>query len=429
MGSNENTPYSYKILWKRDFGGGAGNMGAAVDSNNNVVVCGINQDEDKGIVVKYDSEGNELWSDSDLPEVCNFGSAAESESKPIIPPLIKKIMAREYGYFFDVAVDSEDNIVVAGTFTQAGGTESVIYVKKYSPDGTTIWEKTYSPFQVNIASGIAVDPDGDIFVAGGGGSLTSLSFKGIVIKLSKSGGRMIWRAIRRRGMVALYTSVTADSNGDAIASGFSGYNNVNEMMATKFGGMRGWRRRELARQGNKAPTKITIDKEKNFVVAGKAGSEDMQYLLKFDRNFNIIWERERDEGFLYGAAVTEDGNIAVTGYKNGIDEYYAALFDKSTGEKVMDMMLGKRVSNLMDDYMRGIASVRNGNGMFITGARTVSRTMRVEITGTGPGTGGPTPPEQPSNPPSGPPPSPPPAPPHGGKESLLQKILRWIFGR
>ncbi len=408
--------YEYEILWVKDFDGGSGNMGAAIDSRDNAIVCGINLEEDRGVVVKYDGDGNEQWSDSDLPEMCNFGSAAVSEAKPIVPPLIKKLTMGEYGYFFDVAVDSRDNIVVAGTFTRSGGTESIIYVKKYTPDGSVMWEKTYSPFQVNIASGVAIDRNDDIIVAGGGGSITSLSFKGFLLKLSGSNGRRIWRATRRKGMIAFYTCVATGNDGNPVAAGFSGHDDITELMVTKFGGMAGLRRRELTMPGNKAPTGITADSAGNFMVAGKSG-EGYQYLLKFDSYFNVTWEKEQDRGFLYGVDTLGNGNVAVTGYKDGVNEYYAALYDRNTGEKLLDMMLGKQVSGRIDDYMRGVSADSMDN-MVVTGARTTGRTIKIRVKQLESEPGQPHPP----NPP-------PPHPPHGGKESFIEKILRWIFGR
>ena len=41
--------YEYEIIWEKDCDGG-GNMGVAIDSKNNVIACGINKSEDKGIV-------------------------------------------------------------------------------------------------------------------------------------------------------------------------------------------------------------------------------------------------------------------------------------------------------------------------------------------------------------------------------------------
>jgi len=411
---NGSNTYEYEIIWKKDYSGG-GNMGVAVDSHDNVIACGINRDEDKGIVVKYDKDGNEVWSDQDLPTIYDLHSAFKEYSQPTISAKIKNFM-KDYGYFFDVAVDSRDNIVVAGTFTTGDGKRSIVYVKKYDSGGNTIWEKTYTPFFINLAVGIAIDSNDDIFVVGCGGTMLPPALKGFILKISGSNGRVMWRRIRRRGKVTLYTSVAVDPYNDAIASGFTNYNGSLELLITKFGGKRGWRKRELVRGGNKTPVDIVMDGQGNFVAAGKTGNGvEMHYLLKFDCNFNVLWENVGvTKGFLYGVSIMKNGDIVATGYKEAVDEYYSAVYSKSTGDKVLDMFLGKRVSNFPDDYMRGI-SVDNEGDVVITGARTIGKTLKVRITSA-------TTPPPPSPPPT-------PKPPEHPKESWLQRFLRWLFGR
>jgi hypothetical protein len=429
--------YSYEILWEKDFAGGSGNMGAAVDSHDNVVVCGVNQGEDKGIVVKYDKNGKELWSDADLPGICNFFNTSEGAT-PVAPPAVKNILGREYGYFFDVAVDAEDNIIVAGTFTEGGGTSSIMYVKKYDPDGNAIWERKYSPFQINIASGIAVDGKGNIFVAGGGGSITSLLFKGVVLKISGLTGRIMWKSIRRKGMIAVYTGITSDSQGNAIAAGFTGSGSEEnfDLTITKFGALGGLRRREITMAGNKVPTCIVYNPPGGeYIVAGKSGKDESHYLLKLGPYFNVLWEMGAEQGtskgFLYGAGITGE-EIVTSGYLDGKKEYYAALHSLSTGKKLLDMFLGECVTDHIDDYMRGVA-VDSENNVIVTGARTIGKTMKIKIiqsAGGGGGVGGSGGGDGNSGEEGGG------AAGGGGgggghhlHESWLEKILRWIFGR
>jgi len=397
--------YEYEIIWEKDYDGG-GNMGVAIDSKNNVIACGINKSEDKGIVVKYDENGEEKWSNQDLPNFYAMPLAKDSS----MPSGIKELL-RDYGYFFDIAVDSKDNIIVAGTFTAGDGKRSVMYVKKYDSQGNEIWERTYTPFLVNLASGVAIDDNDDIIIAGGG-TMTALSFKGCIIKISGENGRMIWKRLRRRRGIVLYTSVVTNAN-DIIALGFSRYDDNLDLIVTKFGGRLGLRKNELIRWGNKVGMKIVMNKQNNFIVVGKTEKEEEHYLLKFDSNFNILWEKGKTKGFLYGVSVMKNGEIVASGFKEGINEYYAALYNKD-GEKLLDMLLGERVSNLPDDYMRGIA-IDGNNDMVITGARTVGKTMKVRIKYA----------EEPS-PPSPPSPS---APTHEHpKESWLHRLLRWLFG-
>lgn len=403
-----NQPYEYEVIWEKDYTEGGGNMGVAIDSKDNIIVCGINKSEDKGIVVKYDKNGEKKWSDQDLPTIYSMEHASKKYS---MPTGMKKLF-RDYGYFFDVAVDSRDNIVVAGTFTTGDGTRSIMYVKKYDSEGNKIWERNYTPFFINLASGIAIDSNDDIIIAGGGGTLVPLSFKGCVIKIRGINGRMIWKRMRRRGVV-LYTSVIADAYDDVLAAGFSRYNDL-DLIITKFGGKLGLKKGEIIKVGNKVAIKIAKGVG-NFVVSGKTENNmEMQYLLKFDQNFNILWEHTGvTKGFLYGIALMKNEEIVVSGHKDGVNEYYAALYN-GTGNKILDMFLGERVSNLPDDYMRGIA-VDSNNDVVITGARTVGKTMKVRIKRI----------EEPSPPSSTPKP---PAHEHP-KESWLQRFLKWLFGR
>ena len=51
------TCYGYDILWEEDFDDGYAASKVAVDSDDNIVICGI-YDDWKGLVVKYDKDGN-----------------------------------------------------------------------------------------------------------------------------------------------------------------------------------------------------------------------------------------------------------------------------------------------------------------------------------------------------------------------------------
>ncbi len=406
----------YEIVWERDYTESGGNMRVALDASGNVVVCGVHTDEDKGIVAKYDTDGNLLWSDHSLPALYCSSTVFKNHATAI-PHTIAETLFKNYGYFFDVAVDSRNNIIVAGTFTE-GETKSIIYVKKYTAGGTTVWERTYTPYIVNLVSGIAVDENDDIILVGSGGAVVPPSMKGFVMKLSRIGGTVLWRKSRRKGIAVFYTSVATDSSNDILATGFTSPDEHSfDLILTKFGGRRGWRRRELIRGSRRAGMDISLDGNGDVVIAGKAEhGEEMHYLLKCHSNFDVVWEKYEIPGFLYGVAAMPNGDIAVTGYKAPLNEYYAAIHSGNSGDTMLEMLLGERVSNRLDDYMRGVAA-DGDNNIFITGARTVGKTFRVRITGT-PSPPGPEPPEPPSPPPS--------HPPH---ESIIQKILRWLFGR
>ena len=168
--------YSYEIIWERNYENGYANCRVAIDSNDNIVVCGVDKDY-KGLVIKYDKDGNLLWDDHTLPKVF---------SKKLTFSLIpEKFLEQGVGSLLDVTIDSNDNIIVVGSFYDESNRYCIAYIKKYSPNGDVIWEKKVSPFLYNQATGICIDSNDDVLIAGYGGRIVPPSIKGFIIKLSK----------------------------------------------------------------------------------------------------------------------------------------------------------------------------------------------------------------------------------------------------
>lgn len=360
--------YSYEIIWERNYENGYANCRVAIDSNDNIVVCGVDKDY-KGLVIKYDKDGNLLWDDHTLPKVF---------SKKLTFSLIpEKFLEQGVGSLLDVTIDSNDNIIVVGSFYDESNRYCIAYIKKYSPNGDVIWEKKVSPFLYNQATGICIDSNDDVLIAGYGGRIAPPSIKGFIIKLSKYDGRILLRKIIRKfGKYTGYNSIV--SNNDFTAAGFMAWKNEFNLMMTKFGKF-GMKKNEMIFDKKVLPGKIIMG-ENNFIVAGQAEEEKFtHYLLKTDLSFNILWEiKGIVEGGLYDVALMKDGNIAVTG-KIAKNEYYAGLYSKY-GEKLLDMYLGNLISNGNDinDWMRGVA-VDSMNNLIVVGAAPLAKTIKLKI--------------------------------------------------
>src|SRR6187401_2219898 len=72
----------------------------------------------------------------------------------------------------EVAIASDGSVYVAGTTDTADGDRDV-FLLKYRPDRTLQWERTYgttanpeSGFDDEFATGLAVAPDGSVYVTG-----------------------------------------------------------------------------------------------------------------------------------------------------------------------------------------------------------------------------------------------------------------------
>jgi hypothetical protein len=92
------------------------------------------------LTVKYDSEGNELWS-----EVFDNGGDDVAQ---------------------DIAVDADGFIYLTGW--SHNGSHYTWRTIKYDPDGNIRWEKVWDSGSPEVANGIAVDKDGFIYVTGHG---------------------------------------------------------------------------------------------------------------------------------------------------------------------------------------------------------------------------------------------------------------------
>src|SRR5439155_11202445 len=91
------------------------------------------------------------------------------------------LWARQSGFYYSdtaraVAVDSNGNIFVAGNFSgsssfgptnlnSVAGSED-IFVAKYDPDGTLVWAIQAGGSGSDYAYSVAVDPSGNIYVGG-----------------------------------------------------------------------------------------------------------------------------------------------------------------------------------------------------------------------------------------------------------------------
>lgn len=123
----------------------------AVDSSDNVICVG---DQSSGIVVKYDSSGNVVWS----TQISNSIS------------------------FFGVAVDSSDDIYICGS-GDSNNTYSV--VAKLNSSGQLQWYRRMSNSYITMVS-LAVD-NSAIYVTGTVKDGTSTQFNNVTYKLPKDG--------------------------------------------------------------------------------------------------------------------------------------------------------------------------------------------------------------------------------------------------
>ena len=127
-------------------------MSIATDSNNNVYITGYtygaldgtNQGSGDAFVVKFDSDGTEVWR-------TQLGTSEEDQA---------------YG----IATDSDNNVYITGITEGAlGGTNlgsNDIFVVKFDTDGTEVWRKQLGTSGTDRANEIATDSNNNVYITG-----------------------------------------------------------------------------------------------------------------------------------------------------------------------------------------------------------------------------------------------------------------------
>lgn len=206
------------VLWTRQFGSGAslplGVTGidfisaVATDNAGNVLVAGQTEGQvgssilgqSDAFVRKYDTAGNELWTQQFGTTTADFATAVaidssnnitvgghtsgdlEGKNAGVTDLFVRRFDASgnvlstvQFGTgledrLYDVAVDSSDNVLVAGETrgdflgTDVSGIDA--FTRKYNAAGSEVWTLQFGGEQDDKAEGVAVDNSGNVLVVG-----------------------------------------------------------------------------------------------------------------------------------------------------------------------------------------------------------------------------------------------------------------------
>jgi hypothetical protein len=132
-------------------------------------------------------------------------------------------IAWQYQYgpgFAEVVKTSTDGIVVSGSI---GGTNDFL-IMKLDSSGAVLWAETYGGTQYDELMDLVIDANGNIVAVGGSGSLSQDQKDGVILKVSGTGGGIIWQRYFNSGNPGDSASSIALSDTGYIVAGEYGIN-------------------------------------------------------------------------------------------------------------------------------------------------------------------------------------------------------------
>ena len=247
----------------------------AIDSHGYIYVTGhIDKGENEGHIFlsKYAPDGNLIW----------------------------RVIGFE-GRSFGVAIDSSGYIYVTASSS----------LSKYDPDGNLIWCKQLdgNGGVVNGFGGVAIDSSDNIYVAGIFYNYTTRDVDAALLKFKPEGG-LVWIRKEFWGEGAQAYGVAVDSSGYIYVTGFS-FNGYRVTRLSKFSseGTLIWDR---IWNINSEGYDVAVNSGYVYVI-GRTFDYGGAFLLKFNSFGDLIWDRRYNDSSGYCGITVDSGCIYVTG--------------------------------------------------------------------------------------------------------------------
>lgn len=299
--------------------GGSGEdygSGVAIDSQNNIVICGYTASDGAGgndvLVAKFNEFGELQWAKT----LGGVGS--------------------ELAY--DVAIDSSDNIIIAASTTSAGVANAESLLIKYNSSGVLQWDNVLGDAQTDNFYGVAIDSSNNIVVCGTTNSDGAGSFDLLVAKYNSS-GVLQWDKTLGGGSNDFGVSIAIDSSDNIIISGRTASDGVgsDDCLVAKYNssGTLQWDR-TLGASNIDRFSGVAVDSSDNIIAVGQAlpdsggaGGYDL-LVAKYNSSGTLQWQR-----FLGGAS----NDIAYSVVTDASGNIFVAGFTDSSGQGGADVLI------------------------------------------------------------------------------------------
>ena len=356
------------VLWENTYAGSATGTdygyALTLDASGNVYVAGFGNGDNPAtfdiFVLKYDADGNPVWTQRWTSPITNYSA-----------------------YAYSIAVDSQGNVFTTG-FESDGFTDGEFITLKFNSSGILQWATPYngSTSSIDYANHIVVDSDGNSYIAGWSGGANNLHDM-TTIKYDPDGNEL-W--------VKRYNG-TADDNDYAYWLVLDGSGNVyvtgqsvetgsdNDITTIKYApnGDELWiRHYDGPAHGYDAGQSIAVDADGNAYVTGNhtlaTGLECVT--LKYSAAGDLLWTAsfngpDAAGGVFISIALDETASAYVTGFvfSGGAGDAATVKYDTNGNEQWAQLYDGPGHSfdgayavAVDNNHNAAIAAYSTGNG-------------------------------------------------------------------
>jgi PKD repeat protein len=404
-------PSGGAFKWASRYGGSGSIVGyaTAVDSAGNVIVAGA-------FWGTVNAGGNTLTS---------AGSADIVVAK--YSPTGAHLWSKRFGSTFDdiangVAVDSADNVIVAGSYTGTvnfggsnltapGTAKSDVFVVKFSPAGDHLWSKGFGGGGDDGAHGVAVDAGGNVVVTGcfnGAAAFDSVvltsafnSTDAFLAKLTPA-GVLSWAksfggsgidcgngvGIDAAGNITLVGSFMGPADFGGGSGSLSGFG-ISDVVLARYSpaGVHLWSK-QFGGGGDDAGYAVAVDANGNAAVTGYVqGTVDFgggntaslgaidTFIAKYNSSGAHLWSHRlgstnAEQGF--GVAMDSSGNVFLAGTFQGSVDFGTGVLNSVGSWDILAAkyspsgvaLWSKAFGDTGDDYAYAVATDSSGNSIF-----------------------------------------------------------------